>query len=288
MILSTIILFLCIIQPMGKLSKIPKKNVFYRAWRAKEPRAVLVLVHGIGAYSLRWSFLAEYFLKHNISSYALELSGFGQTPGLKGHVDSFNVYYREIKELALLARAQNKNKKVFLVGESMGGLIAYNMAALEPALFDGLIAVSPAFKNKMKFRIADYFLLLFGVIFSPKLMIHLPFKGSEITHDKSYKDKLSHDKKEIRHASVKLLFNILLAQITARHFKKILIPFFFLVAGEDFLVDVTAINKVYKRASAVKKIKRYPGMFHALTVDQGKERVFKDILQWVLGSKPCS
>lgn len=270
---------------MRQLFKIPKKNVFYRAWCAKEPQAVFVLVHGIGAYSLRWSFFAEYFLKQKISSYAVELSGFGQTPGLKGHVDSFNVYYCEIKELALLARAQNKHKEIFLVGESMGGLIAYNMAARNPELFDGLIAISPAFKNKMKFRIADYFLLLFGVIFRPKLMINLPFKGSDITHDKSYKDQLDHDKKEIRQASVKLLFNILLAQITARHFKKMLIPVFFLVAGEDVLVDIGAINKVYERTGAVKKIKYYPKMFHALTVDHGKEKVFKNILQWVLGAK---
>lgn len=267
---------------MGQLRKIFKKNIFYRSWLVKEPRVVLILVHGIGAYSLRWSFLAKYFFKHNISSYALELSGFGETPGLKGHVDSFNVYYREIEELTLLARKQNKNKKVFLVGESMGGLIAYNIAARQPELFDGLVAISPAFKNKMKFKFRDYFLLILGIIFKPKLMINLPFKGSEITHDKSYKDKLEQDKKEIRNASVKLLFNILLAQLKGRYFTRLSLPVFFLTAGQDLLIDTVTVDRVYKKTRAMKKLKSYPGMFHALTVDHGKEQVFKDILQWVV------
>ena len=63
---------------MPELQKIPENNIFYRRWVADVTRTVFLLVHSLGAHSERCKFLAKYSLKKSISSYAIELKGFGE------------------------------------------------------------------------------------------------------------------------------------------------------------------------------------------------------------------
>src|SRR3989339_1481917 len=117
-----------------------KENyILYRRWQAQEPQAALLLVHGLGAHTGRWEFMADFFQRNNISSYALELKGFGQTQGERGDIDSLNTYFQDIRSLSDIIRQENPGKKIFLLGESMGALICFLFAALEPRLFSGLI-----------------------------------------------------------------------------------------------------------------------------------------------------
>ena len=75
-------------------------GILYRKWPAeKQAECIFLLVHGLGAQSARWEFIAGYLKTREISSYAIELKGYGETKDLKGHIDSFDVYYNDIKLL---------------------------------------------------------------------------------------------------------------------------------------------------------------------------------------------
>ena len=126
-----------------------KTGIVYRRWMASSRGGVLLLVHGLGAHSGRWEFLADFFLRYNISSYSIELKGFGETPGVKGHIDSFDTYLKDIRRLHDIIAKEDPFAKVFLLGESMGALISFVMTGLYPGLFRGLICLSPAFGSRM-------------------------------------------------------------------------------------------------------------------------------------------
>ncbi len=73
------------------------KDVLYRKWEARPQGApakgVFLLVHGLGAQSARWTFLAEYLAGAGWDSYGIELRGYGLTPERpRGHVDSLGVW----------------------------------------------------------------------------------------------------------------------------------------------------------------------------------------------------
>ncbi|MFH1798515.1 MAG: alpha/beta fold hydrolase [Candidatus Omnitrophota bacterium] len=260
-----------------------KTGVVYRRWQAPVPGAVLLLIHGLGAHSARWEFLADFFLARNISSYAVELSGFGETQGLRGHVDSFDVYYDDIRRLLRIIQEENPGTKVFLLGESMGALIAFMLAALEPDLFNGLICVSPAFLNRMKFSLLSYTAIFLSLLYNPKKQFNMPFNPEMCTSDEAYQKQMDSDSREHRLATSKLLFNIALAQARAGIVKnKIKTAVLFLLAGNDKLVDSRVSENIFN----VLKIKdkamfRYPNMLHALSIESGKEKVFEDILSWI-------
>jgi alpha-beta hydrolase superfamily lysophospholipase len=242
------------------------------------------LLHGIGAHTGRWNFFAEYFSQKGISCYALELRGFGETAERpRGHLETFEIYYQDIKTMAALIGRENPGKKAFLVGESLGGLLAFVLAAREPKLFDGLIFMSPAFKNAIKFPLIDYLIMLPALLFNPQIMLAVPFTSTMCTRDLAYRQVMDSNPLELRKASVKYLLYIIVAQVqSAPLTKKIQGPVLFMLPGLDCMIDRSASRKIFKAlVTQDKTLIEYPDMFHALYIDLGREKVFADILRWL-------
>ncbi len=261
-----------------------KSDIYYRKWGAANPQAALLLVHGIGAHSARWNFWGNYFAARGFTSYAIELKGFGQTPERpRGHIASFDIYYRDILKLREIAQKEIPGKKIFLVGESLGGLIAFNTAALHPEVFPGLILMSPAFANAMSFPLLDYLKLPFFLLLGPRVQLKLPFTAAMCTRDKIYQKVMEHNPDEYRLASAKLLVNTLFAQIkSASLAKQFRLPTLFQVAGHDVMISVPAAKKAFQQlASADKTLLEYPAMVHALYIDLDRQKVFADALGWL-------
>ncbi|MFC1548602.1 alpha/beta hydrolase [Candidatus Omnitrophota bacterium] len=260
-----------------------KRGIKYKYWGASSPRAVLLLIHGMGAHPGRWDFLADFFLPKGISSYAIELKGFGESKGLKGHIDSFDSYYDDIRRLRDIISRENPGKKIFISGESLGGLISFIMAVREPDLFDGLICVSPAFANRLKLTFLKYLQLFFASLFDRRKQFHVPFTSEMCTRDEHYRRVMDSEPREHRLATAKLLYNTLFAQMRVSMMKaRLEIPVLFLLAGEDSLINPEKSQKIFARLeSNDKNIIFYPGMYHALSIELGREKVFEDILGWI-------
>lgn len=261
-------------------------GIVYRKWDAPGPRAAFLLVHGLGSYGGRWQFLAGSLMRAGISSYAIDLRGFGETPGLKGHVDSLGVYYEDIKTLRAIIAGDCPGRKIFLCGESMGGLISFSAACLNPGLFDGLICLAPAFRNRLKVKYTDYLRMFFFRVFAPKKQMLLPFTARMCTRDPGYQQVMDTDKREIRIATPVLLTGILLAEARAGRLKeKLSCPVLFQVPLDlDNFVDPEGTKDIFRGLNIPdKKIVFYPQMLHSLSVDLGREEVFSDILNWLKG-----
>lgn len=260
-----------------------KTGVSYRKWPAASPKAAMLLIHGLGTQSESWEFFASFFLRHNIPSYAIELKGFGQTEGPKGHIESFRTYFDDIRNLRGIIIAENKGAKVFLAGQSFGGLLAFSMALHEPRLFDGLVCIAPAFAPTLKFTIFDYINIISSSFYRPRKCFKMPFTSEMCTRDTDYQIVLDSDPREIRFATAKLLRNTAFAEIRSIIFKnRLKDPALFLVSGKDTLASTAVTRKVFKGLKIKdKEIIEYPGMLHALNVELGREKVFGDILQWV-------
>ncbi|MDP8298525.1 MAG: lysophospholipase [Candidatus Tantalella remota] len=260
-------------------------GIIYRQWDRPDPEAAFLLVHGLGAHAGRWRFLADFFLKNGISSYALELRGFGETEGIKGHIDYFDTYFEDIRALRSIIARENPGKKIYLVGESLGALISFLTVAEEDNIFNGLICLAPAFKARPAVSAIKYLKIAWSVAFDPKKHFKMPFNSAMCTRDEEYRKIMDADDREHRVATARFLFKMITAQTIASFEKgKIDIPSLFLLAGKDKLVVNSVTKRMFNGLQAEDKtIIEYPEMFHALSIDLGKEQVFKDILKWVQG-----
>lgn len=268
---------------MPELKTVSGSDVNYRFWPANNAKAVVLLVHGMGAHTDRWNFLCDHLSKNNYPSYAIALKGFGETKTIPGHIDSFSVYYDDIRALYHLVKKENPGKKIFILGESLGALISYVFAEREPELFSGILLISPAFKNGMKISLLNYLKVFSSLIYDRRKTIVMPFTSRMCTRDEAYRKIMDADPRELRIASSGLLFNTLLAQLAA---KKIIssssLPVLFLLAGKDYLVNPKESKWMFNQLPVKDKtLIDYPEMLHALSIDLGREKVFADIVTWL-------
>lgn len=265
------------------MSEDDREEIGYRQWLLPLPRAVFLLVHGLGAQAGRWEAMGDFFVKKGISSYAAELWDVDRPDMASYRSGHFRAYYSKILRLYDIAVKDNPSKKIFIIGESLGALISFLLVSGRPGLFSGLICVSPAFANKVALAPADYVRVLSALLYNPRKLFALPFDSSMCTRDISYREKLARDDREFRPVSSKLIFEIVLAQARARIAKnRMTIPALFLVAGEDKIVDPRSARAIFNGLAAEDKaIVEFPGMYHSLSIDLGKESVFEEILRWV-------
>lgn len=268
---------------MPELLRDAATGVFYRKWDTPPARAVLLVVHGLGAHSERWRFLAEYMFPGLVKCYAIELPGFGDVPPYDHSAERLAVYMDKVIALRGIISRENPDAKVFLVGESLGGLIALLCAARYPERFSGLVCVSPAFKNRLKFGIFDYLKMALAILTGSRKRFRMPFNSSMCTRDKAVIESMESDKREHRKATARLLLEIGIGQLMAKKAAgSVDMPALFQQAGQDSIVDPSGTEKIFRAIrSGDKELKVYPGMYHALTIDTGREEVFRDMYGWI-------
>jgi alpha-beta hydrolase superfamily lysophospholipase len=268
---------------MTELQRLPDSNVRYRLWAHHHPQAVVLLIHGLGAYTGRWEALGKFLSGHKLSAYAIELQGFGNAPGPRGHIDSFALYYQDILQLRAFIQKSHPRLPVFLLGESMGGLMAFNLAVAQPVLFRGVILISPVFKSILKFPLPVYLQTFAALLYQPSKTVPLPFTSAMCTQDEAFQRKLDADPCELRVASAKLLIGILLEQLhSSAAAKKLTMPVLFLLSGQDEFGDEKTSRRMFASLPAPDKtLVGYPSLRHALSIELGKEKVFNDIRTWL-------
>jgi len=265
------------------MKKCEKRNILYRQWGSSSPRAVMLLIHGLGGHSNNWEFVAKFLMEHDITSYAIELKGFGNTEGIKGHISSLNVYIKDVRRLYNIIRREHKRIPVFIAGESMGGLIGFLTVIRKPRLFRGLVCMTPGFASRLKFSAMEYFKMISARFYNSKKQFIMPFTSDMCTRDPECKKIIDSDKLEHKFATPRLLQSILLAQISSILSKhKVKTDTLFMLAGDDTFVSSKASKKIFKGIKFKnKEIVEYPEMRHSLTMELGREKVFADLLKWL-------
>ena len=118
-----------------------------RIWQpatAEKNNAVIIAIHGFNDYSQFFQSPGNYFNQHNITSYAYDQRGFGNTPnqgswaGTETYIDDLNCFINLINE-------KHANVPIYLLGESMGGAIIIATVTETPHLpIAGIILSAPA------------------------------------------------------------------------------------------------------------------------------------------------
>ena len=249
------------------------RGILYRRWKAPSPKTVMLLVHGIGANSLWWGSFSEFFLRSGISSYAIELAEYG----------SFGVYSKDILSLHGIIRKENPGKDIFLVGESMGAVISLLILTARPDKACGLICLSPALKSALNFAIRDYFAIFAPLLYNPQKKFVMPYDISMCTRDEDHIKRAKEEGAGDISATSRVLFDIVVAQIRLRISKnKFNGPVLFLIPERDAIIDSDATRRFFEKLkSPDKTLIEYPGMYHSISIDIGKEFVFRDILRWL-------
>ena len=110
-----------------------------------EPAAVIALVHGYGDHGGRHTWFGEDMAARGYAVYVYDLRGHGLSGGRRGHITRFSDYLNDTAVYLDAVRGDDPGLPLFLLGHSMGGLIAASFVEERPAGFAALVLSSPFF-----------------------------------------------------------------------------------------------------------------------------------------------
>ncbi|MFX1519469.1 MAG: alpha/beta hydrolase [Promethearchaeota archaeon] len=115
-------------------------RLYYQVWQPDiTPKAVVQVVHGLAEHSGRYLNIVNALIPQGYAIYASDLRGHGKSEGLQAYVKKFEYYVKDQKTFFNLIKENEPNLPVFLLGHSMGAIIAQMYAVTYPEDLKGLV-----------------------------------------------------------------------------------------------------------------------------------------------------
>jgi len=120
-------------------------GIRYRHWRVANPKATVLLVHGLGEHTGRYQRVAELFNERGFAVVAPDHIGHGESPGTRVFVTKFDDYLQGVRECKSVIDRDYPGCPCFVLGHSMGGLITARLLLDDQAQYAGALLSGPAF-----------------------------------------------------------------------------------------------------------------------------------------------
>lgn len=258
-------------------------ELFSQEWTVASPKAVVILVHGFGEHSTRYTHVAEHFNVQGFSVYTYDQRSHGNSPGKKGDIPSFDPMASDLEEFLGDIRTRVGDTPIFLFGHSMGGLVLALFVIKYAPDVRGLIFSSAGVKaddntSALMRKVA-------GLLarFLPDVPVHeLDIDGLSRIPEvvQRYKDDplVYHGKIGARSGNS---FMKAIDHVT-EHMAEIALPLLALHGTKDRLVSSAASELLYAECgSQDRSLKLYEGAYHEVFNDLGAEEFMTDTIDWI-------
>lgn len=258
-------------------------RLFYQAWVPDAPKAVLVVVHGLGDHSGRYGPFIRYFVQRGFAVALYDQRGHGRSEGERAHAGQFQDFLQDLAQFVQLTKERFPKLPMFLVGHSFGGQVALNFVVRYAKGLRGIILSSPNVMLKLpvpnwKKKMADWAQNSMGRM---KLSHHIDSKM--LSHDPEVVEAYDNDPLVFTHVTARLgaiiMHNLDIIMALA---SRIHVPALFLQAGSDEICSPEGTRAFFQRVPIVKKqLKVYDGMYHELFNETNRDQVFADTGAWL-------
>ncbi|MCO1336061.1 alpha/beta hydrolase [Microbulbifer sp. OS29] len=262
-------------------------TLHYRRWWVEGASAIVVVSHGLGEHSGRYSDLAADLNRAGYSVYALDHYGHGLSGGKRGHIEDFAFYSQDLHEFVALVNSGNPDIGVHLLGHSMGAVIACG-CAIRFAAIDSLVLSAPGFRGKHEPSGLLLWLALQAARWFPRLVLSSQIKDQWVSRNPEIVAAFSNDK--LVHHGISLRW--FETFIREREFLfgrlgSLLMPCLMLLPETDHLVD-ESISRAWflKIASKDKQLHCFPRSYHEVFNEVEEGRIARELLLSHLSSVP--
>jgi alpha-beta hydrolase superfamily lysophospholipase len=268
----------------GALRAADGVRLHYRFWPAPAERAMLLVSHGLGEHGGRYAALAEDLVEHGITSYAIDHRGHGRSGGPRGHVAHFGEFVRDFEDFrAAVAKAHPGETPIFLLGHSLGGLIAIRHLQTHPeAPYAGAVLSAPLVGIAVKaprWKVALSGLLSRWV---PWLPFHNAIDTAMLSTAPGYVEAYRAD--TLLHNTITpRLYTEMVAAIDAAFAQPdgIRVPLLVLAPTADRVVLPEAVARFAGACPGEVQVRRYEGFQHESLNETDRHRVVADVAGWL-------
>jgi alpha-beta hydrolase superfamily lysophospholipase len=258
-------------------------SLFHRTWRAAGPtKAILISLHGLGDHSGLYPTLVEHFTARGFALYAPDVRGNGRSAGQRGYVERWEEYREDLRRFIDLVREEEPGRPIFLLGNSLGGLIVLDYVLHRPEGIRGVIAASPPLGRLG----VPAPLLALGRVLSrvwPRFAVRTGMDLSGLARDPVVVETVLADPLFHRVGTARLSTEVAAAiarvQAAAPRFP---LPLLVLHGSADRMVPPDGSRAFVARVGHPdRELREYAGAFHVLFADLDRERVLTDVERWI-------
>lgn len=256
-------------------------TLHYQSWRpAGEPRATLILIHGLGGHSGASMGLVAPLVAEGYAVWAPDLRGHGSSPGLRGHITDWSEYREDLYHFEAHVALAEPTRPRILIGHSLGGLVAADYALRHPEGLNALALICPAVAPSIPFvqRVAVRLLAGLHPTFT------LTSAGTAITTDNPVMQaEIAADPLRHSHRSMGLAASLMkTATWVQRNAGRLQLPTLVQYAEVDQITPPEGIARFTTRLGGGQvTAKLYPGLHHRPFDDLAGRIVVDDMLTWL-------
>jgi acylglycerol lipase len=248
-------------------------------------RGNIIIVHGYGEHAGRYQHVATYFTEQGYAVYAADLRGHGRSRGkIAGYFPSIDTLRHDLHEVVEWARNHHPQRPVFMIGHSVGGLLALHYTATYQPFLKGLVISAPYVNTEQEITPFQRFAVRQVAQFAPKLGVTNKVNSQWLSKDPAVwnaydSDPYVYHGKVPAHVAVEL---VEAGDAIRAELSKIALPVLILQGRQDELAKPHWAQYIYENiASPDKQIKIYEGLKHEILNEPEKARVMADIWVWI-------
>lgn len=265
---------------------VKKTKLFGQIWEPKNPpKAVIILVHGMGEHIHRYTdFVIPKLLDNDFAVVGFDQFGHGKSEGKRGHCPSYKALLDMLDNVITKGEKQFPYLPLFLYGHSLGGNLVINYSLKRTTNLKGIIATSPflrlAFQPpKWKMIIGKLLLKI-----APSIAMSSEIKTAAISRDKKEveiyeQDTLVHDKISPMY-SFPVMKN---GEWAIENASKLKIPMLVLHGTGDRIIDYKGSEEFCENTQNA-TLQLFEDGYHELHHDLCKEEFMSSILTWLSNS----
>ena len=266
----------------GYFDSFDEKKIFYRSWNYNKLQKTLIVIHRGHEHSERLDnfALSEECADYNVFSYDLRGHGYTEaktSPKVMDYVRDLEFFVR------YLQKEYNISKEdIFLVANSIGGVIAITWINYYTPNIAGVALLAPAFQIKLYMPLAKEFITLMCKIHK-NTKIPSYVKSKVLTHDPDEQRKYNEDKLITKNINGKFLLDVL--EYGERAIKSgflINLPVIIFSAGKDYVVNNKGQKLFYLNLlSPIKEFVFLENSYHGIMFEENKKEIYTKLKEFI-------
>lgn len=265
-----------IVKETGYIDTSDDMKLYFEKNLVTNPKAVIIIVHGMCEHLGRYEYIKDKFNHFSYNVYRFDFRGHGKSGGKRGYIDDFNKIIDDAHIFIEIAKQENKELPLIMIGHSWGAFIAVGHDIKYPNKIDYFVLTNTTMDDGN--RAIKHFDT------ENDSMSYLTNNvGKFICSDQNVCKAYDEDPLVVHEIPIISLHESSKAiDWLNANIEKFNSPVFILHGSEDQMASYDdSISFYHKISSTDKDLKIYDNFWHEILNEREKDIVIEDIHKWI-------